>query len=121
MAWAEIVGAQDIFIGVNALDYSGYPDCRAEFIDAFEKMANLATKQAIEGEKTTINTPLIDLNKSQIIQTGIELGIDYSQTITCYQANENGEACGVCDACEYRRLGFNQAGVSDPTIYKQNT
>ena len=121
MAWAEIVGAQDIFIGVNALDYSGYPDCRAEFIDAFEKMANLATKQAIEGEKTTINTPLIDLNKSQIIQKGVELGIDYSQTITCYQANENGEACGVCDACEYRRLGFNQAGVSDPTIYKQNT
>lgn len=117
MAWAEVLDCQTIFIGVNALDYSGYPDCRQEFITAFETMANLATKQAIEGQKISINTPLIDLNKAQIIQKGLSLGVDYSLTTTCYQADEKGRACGVCDACEYRKLGFKQAGVADPTKY----
>ena len=118
MAWAEVLEAQDIFIGVNALDYSGYPDCRPEFVQAFETMANLATKQGIEGKRLKIHTPLIDLHKSEIIQKGLSLGVDYSQTTTCYQANENGEACGVCDACEYRKLGFKEAGVEDPTRYQ---
>lgn len=117
MAWAEVLDCQNIFIGVNALDYSGYPDCRQEFITAFENMANLATKQAIEGKKISINTPLISLNKAQIIKKGLSLGVDYSLTTTCYQADEKGRGCGVCDACEYRKLGFQQAGVVDPTKY----
>ncbi len=117
-AWAEVLDCQDIFIGVNALDYSGYPDCRQEYIDAFATMANLATKQGVEGKKTTFHTPLIQLNKSQIIQKGISLGVDYSKTTTCYQANNKGEACGVCDACEYRKLGFREAGIDDPTLYQ---
>ena len=117
MAWAEVLECQTIFIGVNALDYSGYPDCRQAFITAFETMANLATKQAIEGQKISINTPLIDLNKAQIIQKGLSLRVDYSLTTTCYQADEKGHACGVCDACEYRKLGFQKAGVADPTKY----
>lgn len=117
-AWAEVLDCQDIFIGVNALDYSGYPDCRQEYIDAFATMANLATKQGVEGKKTTFHTPLIQLNKSQIIQKGISLGVDYSKTTTCYQANNKGEACGVCDACEYRKLGFKEAGIIDPTHYQ---
>jgi len=117
-AWAEVLDCQDIFIGVNALDYSGYPDCRQEYIDAFSIMANLATKQGVEGKKTTFHTPLIQLNKSQIIQKGVSLGVDYSKTTTCYQANNKGEACGVCDACEYRKLGFKEAGIDDPTLYQ---
>ncbi|MDC0429846.1 7-cyano-7-deazaguanine synthase QueC [Candidatus Thioglobus sp.] len=118
LAWAEVLDCQNIFIGVNALDYSGYPDCRQEYIDAFEVMANLATKQGVEGQKITIQTPLINLNKAQIIQQGIALGIDYAKTTTCYQANEKGEACGVCDACEYRKLGFQEAKIADPTRYQ---
>ena len=118
LAWAEVLDCQNIFIGVNALDYSGYPDCRQEYIDAFETMANLATKQGVEGQKINIQTPLINLNKAQIIQQGIELGIDYANTTTCYQANAKGEACGVCDACEYRKLGFQEAKIADPTRYQ---
>ena len=118
LAWAEVLDCQNIFIGVNALDYSGYPDCRQEYIDAFETMANLATKQGVEGQKITIQTPLINLNKAQIIQQGIALGIDYAKTTTCYQANKKGEACGVCDACEYRKIGFQEAKIADPTRYQ---
>jgi len=119
LAWAEVLNCQHIFIGVNALDYSGYPDCRQEYINAFETMANLATKQGVEGNKTTIHTPLIQLSKAQIIQQGLSLGVDYAKTTTCYQANDQGEACGVCDACEYRKLGFTEAGVKDPTRYQK--
>ena len=118
MAWAEVLDCQSIFIGVNALDYSGYPDCRQAYIDAFENMANLATKQGVEGQKLSIVTPLIDLNKADIIKIGLSLGVDYSITTTCYQANDKGEACGVCDACEYRKIGFKSAGISDPTRYQ---
>ncbi|HIB28150.1 MAG TPA: 7-cyano-7-deazaguanine synthase QueC [Candidatus Thioglobus sp.] len=118
LAWAEVLDCQNIFIGVNALDYSGYPDCRQEYIDAFEVMANLATKQSVEGQKISIHTPLIKLNKAQIIQLGLNLGVDYKNTTSCYQANDKGEACGVCDACEYRKLGFNKAGIDDPTRYQ---
>jgi len=118
MAWAEVLDCQSIFIGVNALDYSGYPDCRQAYIDAFETMANLATKQGVEGQKLSIITPLIDLNKADIIKIGLSLGVDYSTTTTCYQANDKGEACGVCDACEYRKIGFKSAGISDPTRYQ---
>jgi len=118
LAWAEVLDCQNIFIGVNALDYSGYPDCRQEYIDAFEIMANLATKQSVEGQKISIHTPLIKLNKAQIIQLGLSLGVDYKNTTSCYQANDKGEACGVCDACEYRKLGFNKAGINDPTRYQ---
>ncbi|CAC9439334.1 Queuosine Biosynthesis QueC ATPase [uncultured Gammaproteobacteria bacterium] len=119
MAWAEVLECQDIFIGVNALDYSGYPDCRKEYIKSFEVMANLATKQGVEGKKLTIHTPLINLHKAQIIQKGLSLGVDYSLTTTCYQADNNGDACGFCDACEYRKLGFKEAGVPDPTRYQK--
>ncbi len=118
MAWAEVLDCQSIFIGVNALDYSGYPDCRQEYINAFEAMANLATKQGVEGQKLSILTPLINLNKADIIKKGLSLKVDYSLTTTCYQANDKGEACGVCDACEYRRIGFKSAGISDPTKYQ---
>ena len=118
MAWAEVLDCQSIFIGVNALDYSGYPDCRQAYIDAFETMANLATKQGVEGQNLSIVTPLIDLNKADIIKIGLSLGVDYSITTTCYQANDKGEACGVCDACEYRKIGFKSAGISDPTRYQ---
>ncbi|CAC9433578.1 7-cyano-7-deazaguanine synthase (EC 6.3.4.20) [uncultured Gammaproteobacteria bacterium] len=119
MAWAEVLDCQAIFIGVNALDYSGYPDCRASYINAFEVMANLATKQGVEGKKLTIHTPLIDLHKAQIIQKGLSLGVDYALTTTCYQADENGAACGFCDACEYRKLGFKEAEITDPTYYQK--
>ncbi len=119
MAWAEVLDCQDIFIGVNALDYSGYPDCRKEYIKSFEIMANLATKQGVEGKKLTIHTPLIDLHKAQIIQKGLSLGVDYSLTTTCYQADNNGDACGFCDACEYRKLGFKKVGIPDPTRYQR--
>ena len=118
LAWAEVIDCQKIYIGVNALDYSGYPDCRPEFIKAFESMANLATKQSVEGEKIEILTPLISLTKAQIIQKGLSLGVDYSQTISCYLANSNGEACGACDACVLRINGFNNANIKDPTFYQ---
>jgi len=118
LGWAEVLEARDIFIGVNAVDYSGYPDCRPEFISAFEKMANLATKAGVEGHKITIHTPLIDLTKGQIIQQGIDLGVDYGLTVSCYQADEQGRACGVCDSCRLRRAGFAAAGVADPTRYR---
>ena len=117
LAWSEIMGSNDIFIGVNSVDYSGYPDCRPEYIEAFEKMANLATKEAVMGNKVTIHTPLIYLNKGEIIENGLTLGVDYSKTITCYRANELGEACGRCDACELRKIGFKNAGLVDPTRY----
>ena len=118
LAWAEVLGADDIFIGVNAVDYSGYPDCRPEFINAYEEMANLATKAGVVGNRMTIHTPLIDLSKADIIRQGTELGVDYGMTISCYQADEEGRACGVCDSCRIRAAGFEAAGVSDPTRYK---
>jgi len=117
LAWSEIMGSNDIFIGVNSVDYSGYPDCRPEYIEAFEKMANLATKNAVMGKKVTIHTPLIYLNKAEIVGEGLKLGVDYSNTITCYRANDLGEACGRCDACELRKIGFKNAGFVDPTKY----
>ncbi len=118
LGWAEVLAAHDIFIGVNAVDYSGYPDCRPEFIGAFQKLANLATKAGVEGEHFTIHTPLIDLSKAEIIQKGIELGVDYSKTVSCYSADDSGAACGVCDACRLRAAGFALAGVDDPTSYQ---
>jgi 7-cyano-7-deazaguanine synthase len=118
LAWAEVIDCQKIYIGVNALDYSGYPDCRPEFIKAFEDMANLATKQSVEGDKIEIKTPLISMTKAEIIQKGLSLGVDYSQTISCYLANSNGEACGECDACVLRMNGFNNANIKDPTFYQ---
>jgi 7-cyano-7-deazaguanine synthase len=117
LAYAEVLGADDIFIGVNAVDYSGYPDCRPEFIDAYQQMARLATKAGVEGGEMTIHTPLIDLTKSEIIQTGMGLGVDYSMTVSCYQADGEGQACGVCDSCRIRREGFSAAGIPDPTRY----
>jgi 7-cyano-7-deazaguanine synthase len=115
---AEVSGASDIFIGVNAIDYSGYPDCRPEFISAFERMANLATKAAIEGRAIRIHAPLIDLSKADIIRRGLELGVDYAMTVSCYQPDDAGGACGRCDACRLRREGFRSAGVADPTRYR---
>lgn len=117
MAWAEVLHAQHIFIGVNAVDYSGYPDCRPEYIAAFEHMANLATKTGVEGERLTIETPLIDLTKAEIIREGTRLGVNYGLTVSCYQADDDGRACGVCDSCRLRARGFEDAGVSDPTPY----
>ena len=117
LGFAEVLQAQDIFIGVNAVDYSGYPDCRPEFIEAFEKMANLATKSSVEGQPFKIHTPLIHLSKAQIIQTGTQLGVDYRQTVSCYSANENGQACGTCDACRLRKAGFEASGIEDATRY----
>ena len=117
LGWAEVLGAQDIFIGVNAVDYSGYPDCRPEFIAAFEAMANLATRMGVEGEPVRINTPLMELGKGDIIKAGVALGVDYSLTVSCYQATEDGLACGVCDSCRLRRQGFTDAAVADPTRY----
>ena len=118
LAWAEVVDCQTIFIGVNALDYSGYPDCRPEFIEAFEAMANLATKQSVEGDKIQIKTPLINMTKAEIIKKGLSLGVDYSETTSCYDANSLGEACGECDACILRKTGFSSANVEDPTKYQ---
>lgn len=118
LGWAEVLNVQDIFIGVNAVDYSGYPDCRPEFIAAFEKMAQLATKQGVEGNPFKINTPLINLTKSEIIQKGIALNVDYSLTISCYDPDEQGKACGKCDSCRLRAAGFKDANVSDPTRYQ---
>jgi 7-cyano-7-deazaguanine synthase len=120
LGWAEVLGANDIFLGVNAVDYSGYPDCRPEYISAFEAVANLATKSAVEGQKLSIHAPLIDMSKAQIVQVGMALGVDYSQTVSCYQANLEGEACGKCESCRLRRQGFEQAGLQDPTRYQNN-
>ena len=118
LAWAEVLGAYDIFIGVNAVDYSGYPDCRPEFIEAYENMANLATKAAVEGEKrVSIRTPLIHLTKAGIIKKGIELGVDYSMTHSCYDPAADGRACGRCDSCLLRKKGFSGAGLNDPVHY----
>lgn len=117
LAWAEVIKAYHIFIGVNAVDYSGYPDCRPEFIAAFEKMANLGTKIGVESNPLKILTPLIDLSKGQIIQKGIALGVDYSQTVSCYDPDQQGRACGQCDSCRLRAAGFASAGVDDPTVY----
>jgi 7-cyano-7-deazaguanine synthase len=117
LAFAEVTGSTDIFIGVNALDYSGYPDCRPEFVAAFEAMANLATHIGVEGTRLRIHTPLIDLTKAQIVDQGTALGVDYGLTVTCYDAADDGAACGACDACVLRRRGFEQAGVPDPTHY----
>jgi 7-cyano-7-deazaguanine synthase len=116
LAYAEVLSATDIFIGVNAIDYSGYPDCRPQYIKAFETMANLATKMGVEGQRITIHTPLIDLTKAQIIKRGIDLGVDYSLTFSCYDPQSNGEPCGHCDSCLLRAEGFRQAGVVDPAI-----
>ena len=119
VAWSEVLGAHDIFIGVNSVDYSGYPDCRPEFIAAFEAMANLATREGVEGAvRLRIRTPLIDLGKGEIIRQGLALGVDYSRTVSCYQADEHGAACGKCDACRLRSAGFEAAGVPDPTRYR---
>ena len=121
LAWAEVLKSSDIFIGVNAVDYSGYPDCRPEYIRAFEAMANLATKAAIEGTKLAIHAPLISLSKAEIIKQGTLLGLDYSMTISCYQADEAGRACGVCDSCRLRRAGFESAGLPDVTRYRNSS
>jgi 7-cyano-7-deazaguanine synthase len=119
LAWAEVLGANDIFIGVNAVDYSGYPDCRPEFIDAFEKTANLATRAGVEGAtRIRIRTPLIDLSKGEIIRRGVGLGVEFAETVSCYQAADDGAACGRCDSCRLRRDGFRAAGVPDPTRYR---
>jgi len=118
LGYAEVLGAGDIFIGVNAVDYSGYPDCRPAFIEAFERMANLATKAGVEGRRLHIRTPLIDLTKAEIIRRGIALGVDYALTVSCYQADAEGRACGVCDSCRIRRAGFEAVGVPDPTRYR---
>lgn len=117
LGWAEVLGAHDIFIGVNAVDYSGYPDCRPEYIAAFETMANLATRAGVEGQKITIHTPLMRLGKGDIILAGIALGVDYAITVSCYQATEEGLACGKCDSCRLRRQGFADTGLEDPTHY----
>jgi 7-cyano-7-deazaguanine synthase len=118
LAYAEVLGAADIFIGVNALDYSGYPDCRPEYIEAFEKMANLATKAGVEGQwRTTIHAPLINLTKTEIIKRGTELGVDYGITLSCYDPSPVGRACGHCDSCQLRRKGFEESGTADPTAY----
>jgi 7-cyano-7-deazaguanine synthase len=117
LAVAEVKASQDIFIGVNAVDYSGYPDCRPEFIRAYEVMANLATKAGVEGHKLMIHTPLIDMTKAEIVKAGDDLGVDYALTVSCYQANDDGEACGHCDSCQLRRKGFEEAGLVDPTRY----
>ena len=117
LAWAETLGARDIFIGVNAVDYSGYPDCRPAFIEAFRQLANVATRMGIEGEPVEIHAPLIALDKADIIRRGTELGVDYAATVSCYQPNAHGEACGRCDSCRLRRAGFKAAGIGDPTRY----
>ncbi len=119
LAWAEVLHAQDIFFGVNAVDYSGYPDCRPEYVAAFEHMANLATKAAVEGKPLTLHAPLLHLTKAEIIQRGVQLGVDYGITVSCYQADEAGRACGRCDSCRLRREGFEAAGVPDSTRYHE--
>ncbi|MHB1947647.1 MAG: 7-cyano-7-deazaguanine synthase QueC [Gammaproteobacteria bacterium] len=117
LGWAEVLGAFDIFIGANDVDYSGYPDCRPEYLHAFETLANLATKAGVEGARFHIHAPLLRLGKNEIIQKGLELGVDYSLTVSCYRADTQGRACGKCDSCVYRKKGFKEAGVADPTRY----
>jgi 7-cyano-7-deazaguanine synthase len=117
LAWAEVLGAQDIFFGANAVDYSGYPDCRPEYMRAFEALANLATRAAVEGHRLALHTPIIQLSKAEIIRRGTALGVDYGITVSCYQATAEGLACGRCDACRLRRAGFEAAGIPDPTRY----
>jgi 7-cyano-7-deazaguanine synthase len=117
LGWAEVLGAQALFVGVNAVDYSGYPDCRPEFIAAFEQLARLATKAGVEGRPLHVRAPLISLSKADIVRRGIALGVDFAQTVSCYQADTSGAACGVCDACRLRAAGFADAGVADPTRY----
>ncbi len=117
LAWAEVLGSDDIFIGVNAVDYSGYPDCRPEYIKAYQQMARLATQSGVEGGNVTIHTPLIDMTKAEIIKQGNKLGVDYSLTVSCYQADSEGHACGVCDSCRIRKEGFRAAATPDPTCY----
>jgi 7-cyano-7-deazaguanine synthase len=119
LAWAEVLHTHDIFIGVNAVDYSGYPDCRPEFIKSFQNLANLATKAGVEGQHFTIHTPLINLSKADIIKTGIALGVDYQRTVSCYSADSEGRACGECDACRLRKIGFQQANIQDCTKYQK--
>lgn len=118
LGFAETIQADHIFAGMNAVDYSGYPDCRPEFISAFENMANLATKRAVEGQRLTVHAPIIRMTKAEIVRRGIELGVDFALTVSCYQADDQGRACGVCDACRLRRRGFEDAGVADPTPYR---
>ena len=117
LGWAEVLGARDIFVGVNAVDYSGYPDCRPEYIAAFEQMANLATRAGVEGHKLRVRTPLMRMSKAEIIRRGTELGVNYSLTVSCYQAQPDGGACGRCDSCRLRKAGFTGAGLPDPTVY----
>ena len=121
LGWAEVLGAGDIFIGVNAIDFSGYPDCRPEFVAAFAQLATLATKAGIEGQPYRVQAPLISLTKAEIIREGIRLGVDYALTVSCYQADEEGRACGRCDSCRIRRAGFEAAGVPDPTVYRDSS
>ncbi|MDF1582574.1 MAG: 7-cyano-7-deazaguanine synthase QueC [Methyloprofundus sp.] len=118
LGWAEVIDAHDIFIGVNAVDYSGYPDCRPKFIEAFQALANLATKAGVEGHEIKVHAPLINMSKGEIIQKGIQLGVDYAKTVSCYAASPEGFACGECDACRLRKIGFEQAGIADPTLYQ---
>ncbi len=121
LGWAEVLGARDIYFGANAIDYSGYPDCRPAFVEAFERLANVATKAGVEGKRFRIHAPLIDMSKAEIIQTGTRLGVDYALTLSCYQPSAKGEACGRCDSCRLRAQGFADAGVPDPTRYLQRT
>lgn len=121
LGWAEVLGARDIFIGANVVDYSNYPDCRPEYLKAFETMANLATRAGVEGDLFHIRAPLMDLTKAGIISAGVRLGVDYAMTVSCYQADDQGAACGVCDSCIYRRKGFEEAGVADPTRYRERS
>jgi 7-cyano-7-deazaguanine synthase len=118
LAWAEVLGARDLVVGVNAVDYSGYPDCRPEFIAGFEALASLATKAGVEGTRFTVHAPLISMSKAQIIHSGVRLGVDYAMTVSCYQADAAGRACGRCDSCRLRRDGFEAAGIADPTVYQ---
>jgi len=118
LGWAEVLDADMVFVGVNAVDYSGYPDCRPEYIAAFQRVADLATKRSVEGRPIRIRTPLIDLSKGEIVRRGIDLGVDYALTVSCYQADGDGRACGVCDACRLRRAGFEEAACADPTRYR---
>ena len=118
LGWAEVLGARDLFVGVNAVDYSGYPDCRPAFIEAFERLANLATRAGVEGDRFRIHAPLIDMTKAQIVSAGTALGVDYGLTVSCYQADAEGRACGRCDACRFRAQGFAEAGLPDPTRYR---
>jgi 7-cyano-7-deazaguanine synthase len=120
LGWAEVLDARDIFIGVNAVDYSGYPDCRPAFIEAFETLANLATRAGVEGKRLQVHAPLIHMTKAQIIAQGVSLGVNYGLTVSCYRADEQGRACGACDSCRFRRQGFAEAGIADPTRYRRD-